>query len=734
MRIVIILFFSILVSFQSFARKTLKYDDIYDVVLSGDEDKAYTLLLAYQRQDPNFANTYFQLALIAKDWTKEFNPFTEFQYVKLFIYNTKLYFGLAKLKLKEEKKKNRDLYENAGIIPLGKKLKITDIELYINNQIDSIKIFEKNIVKIINNFNKSSDSYNECVNVFMDINTKYNKIKNIYLDNDEALLQNINNLEMYFDSTRIYFNNYKKAIKEYPIKGYNQEYKLKRIITYRLNGLTNSNFLNNNFFLWDYKTWVNEVKKTKAERIKSNRLDIVSLETLMKNKMKILEKDVFSDSYKPYKLDEKFVYKIEKYDNNSLLVKLFKLNEAKINYLSYFRKRINNPKTFKDFSLNKSSEYCYNLFNKKMYSDSINKEFKESIQANEILKYKKFYMASYNGVQGLKDYSLRQDIFFKARQKDTEELLKDRLYYSSFIVPKDSLAYKTKTVIAKKTFPNFTYSENDTYNICDCKTKGVNKVCISGFYKTKSGKIQGFTGISDEENNIVKLNKSQISDTSKIVNILIDEFSEGFFSIETSIGQGIKNTLIKYNNVGKKVSKKVLPFSKIPRYLKYDDINNSILIAFYGTKLDATSDADNEQIIYNFNFDDEAKNYVVKFNAKAYIFDIMKLNNKLLVFSNFVSYTDIDRNVTNSKAGGLSKETNLLITVVTNGVVEKHEPFFNKKPFFGIKAIKINSNLINVLGFKSTFENKKYSNLKNKDLFNLFIDGNLQEVNSTWHD
>jgi len=734
MKTTIFIFFSIIISVQSFASKTLKYDDVYETVLSGDKDKAYTLLLAYQRQDPDFANTYFQLALIARDWTKEFNPFTEFQYVKLFIYNTKLYFGLAKLKLKEEKKKNRDLYENAGIIPLEKKLKITDIDLYINSQLDSIKVFEKNIVKIINNFNKSSDSYNECVNVFMDINTKYSKIKNIYLDNDASLLQNINKLDMYFDSTQIYFRNYKKAIKEYPIKGYIQEYELKEIITYRLNGLTNSNFLKNKFCLWDYKNWVKQVKKTKAERIKSNRLDIVSLETLMKNKIKILEKDVFSDLYKPYKLDEKFVYKIEKFDNNSLLVKLFKLNEAKVNFLTYFRKKINNPKLFRDYSLKKSSEYCYNLIQKKIYSDSINKQFKKNIKATEILKYKKFYMSSYNGVQGLKDYSLRQDMFFKARKKDSEELLKDRLYYFNYVIPTDSLVYKKSLIATKKVFPDFSSYENGSYNICDFNKGATGNICVSGFYKSKSGKVHGFMGLSNKNKDIVKLNKSQSSDTSKVVNLLIEQYSSGIFSIETSIGKGIKNTLIKYNNEGKIVSKKKLSFYKIPRLIKYDDINNSIIIVFNGTEIDATTDNDNEQIIYNLNFDDYAKSFSTSFKAKAYVFDVMKLNNKLLLFSNFVNYTDKNGNLIKSEAGGLSKETNLLISVIKDGTIEKNIPFLDKNPFFCTNAEKINSNLINILGFKTTYENKNYTKLKNKNLYNLYINAELKSVNSTWHD
>lgn len=734
MKKIAIIILSIFISYNGFARKTLKYDDIYEVVLSGDKDKAYTLLLAYQRQDPDFANTYFQLALIARDWTKEFNPFTEFQYVKLFIYNTKLYFGLAKLKLKEEKKKNRDLYENAGIIPLGKKLKISDIDLYIDAQMDSIKTFEENILKIINNFNKSSDSYNECVNIFMNINTKYSKIKNIYLDNNEMLLNNLNSLELKFDSTLIYFSNYKKAIKEYPIKGYNQEYKLKKIITYRLNGLTSSNFLKNKFFLWDYKTWVEQVKKTKSERIKSNRLDIVSLETLMKNKIRILEKDIYSDNYKPYKLNEKFVYKIEKYDNNSLLIKLFKLNEAKINYFTFFRKQINNPNKFKDFSLKKSSEFCYNLYLKKILADSLNNEFKKNIKPNEVLKYKKFYMSSYNGVQGLKDYSLRQDMFFKARQKDANEVLKDKLYYNSYILPKDSLVYRDKTINTKKVFPTFPNFENDTYNICNFKKRPDNSICISGFYKTKAGRIQGFFAFSDNKNNILKLHKSKSSDTSKIVNLFVEEYADGVFSIETSVGSGIKNTLIKYNNSGKIISKTVLPFSKIPRFMKYDDINNSMIIAFYGTNLDEVADADNEQDLYIINFDDNTQNITIKYKAKAYIFDVIKLNNKVLLFSNFVNYTNENGNIINSKAGSTGKTTNLLIIEIENGQIKKQIAFKNKTPFFGKKAIKINSNLINILGFKTTYKNKDYSSLKNKYLYSLLIDANLKEVKSAWHD
>lgn len=168
--------------------------------------------------------------------------------------------------------------------------------------------------------------------------------------------------------------------------------------------------------------------------------------------------------------------------------------------------------------------------------------------------------------------------------------------------------------------------------------------------------------------------------------------------------------------------------------MTYDDINNSMIIVFYGTKIDATADADNEQIVYHLNFEDEQETYIIKSKAKAYVFDIIKLNNRILIFSNFVSYTGTDNSITNSKAGTLSKETNLLVTVISNGKIEKQVPFTNKQAFFGKKAIKINSNLINILGFKTTYENKNFVNLKNKDLYNLLINSELENVNSAWHD
>lgn len=730
-----ILFFIFIFNISSFAQKKLDYKDVYDVVLSKNNEKAYTLLLAYQKQEPDFANTYFQLGLIAKQWAKEFNPFTEFVYTKFFIYNTKLYFNLAKFKLEKEKKKNINYYTNIKIATENKKISVDDITGFIEEQVEEIKIYEENIIKIITYYNKSSDKYNECVDIFMDINREYSKINNIYLTQEKEFLLKTEKLESNFDSTIYYFEQYKNATDKYPIAGYDQKYILKDIITYRLDGLTNSNFLENNFSLWNYKKWVRKVKETKNVNVSENRNDIFSVDSLMKSKINQLSKSNFSDSLKPYKLNEKLIYKIEKFDNNSLLVKLFKLNETKINYLTLVKKTVNDTANSDKFSLFQYAQYCNILRENKTISDSLNKNFRISINAEQIRKYKNFYLSEYNGITGLKDYAYRQELFFQEKQDAVFKNLKKKLFETEYDIKNSTFFYNNKLTDIKKAFVNKQNINANEYYISDFIIDKNNKLTLSGFYKTKKGNLAGFTGQTENMKKFKVFKKSNISDTSDIINTLIEDFKGGYFTIETSIGKSIVNTLIKYSAKGQIIMKKKLPYNKVPRIMKFDDINNSLIIVFNGYKIDVLKTDDDEQIIYRLNLDDDLQSYAINIKAKAYIFDIIKMDTRIFLFSNYLSYIDLTGNEHVSSAGNSMQETNILLTIISgDGFVEKHVTVKKDKAFFGTKAIKLNSNTINVLGYFSPYINKNYDVLTEKELYYLIINSDAEILYSTWHD
>ncbi len=732
-KIIHVLFLLLLCNISA-ASSRIKYDDVYKVVLSGDKERAYTLLLAYQKQNPEFANAYFQLGIIAKEWAFDFDPYKEFYYTKLFIYNTKLYFNLAKLYMKDEKNKNRSYYKNAPIIPKGKKLKISDIEEYIDAQAAEIKDYEKHVTEIINFYNKSSSFYNECVSLFMKINSDYAKIKNIYLSDDPQLVEDMQKLESNFDSTLVYFKLYKEALSEYPLKNYNQNYHLKDIVTYRLDGLTYSGFLNNDIPLWNYKKWVENVRQVKNNMIKSNRSDIVNQDALIKQKINELENGEYSDEYPEFKLDEKFVYKIEKFDNNSLLIKLFKLNEAKINFLVLFKKPINNPATLTNFPILKRSTYCNGLINKKNKADSINKIFAAGITPEQVKKYKNFYLSVYGGMKGLREYSFRQELFFDAKVKDAFMNLKKHLFLTTYKSTDNDLKYNDSISIHTDiTSPNNENIEKNTFYITDFKTTKDNKLWFSGFYVAENDTTQGFTGLSTDKKNIDFLSLSEKSDSSLTYNLLTAPFDKGCFTVKTEIGKQITNTLIKYDNKGNIILKKELPYRKIPRLLKYDDINNIVLIVFNGKTFNKIN-TDREQIIYHYNPDDQLQTYEVKTEASASVFDMIKRNKKLYIFSNFINYTNLSGNTIFSKAGKNNNTTNVLITVISKGTVEKYIPLFNNHSYFGVKALKLNSNTFNILGYKTNYTENNFSNLKLKELYYELISPKGEVILSAWHD
>ncbi len=726
--LIILLLFS--VSYSSYASR-LKYDDVYKVVLSGDKDKAYTLLLAYQKQNPKFANAYFQLGLIAKDWAKSFNPYKDFAYTKMFIYNTKLYFNLAKLYMKDEKGRNRSYYKNAPIIPKGKKLKIEDIEEFIDAQTEEIKDYEKNVVKIINNYNKSVEFYNDCVSLFMKINSDYAKIKNIYLSNDKALLFDLQKLETNFDSALFYFKEYKTSLKAYPLGIYNQTYELKDIVTYRLDGLTYSNFLQNKIILWNYKKWVHDVYNVKSEDIKNNNNEILALDNTIKEKINMLQNGNYSNTYKPFKLDNKFIYKIEKFDNNSLLIKLFKLNEEKINFLVNFKKEINDPVKINDFPLLKRAEYCYNLLNEKNKADSINKIYYNAVKPDQIKKYINFYINTYGGLKGLKEYYFRQEMFFDTKMKDALINLKNQLYSSFVSLGTDSLVYNNYRISPEIHIPDNKNNNPNTFYITNFSLTKKNKLWFSGYFVDENLGIHGFTGFSDDKKKVNFINTDN-TETGKSYNTVTIGFSDGCYTINTNFNDEIKNTLLRYDNKGKLLSKTELPYKKVPRLIKYDDINNNIFIVFNGNKMSKFSN-DKEQIFYHYNPEDQLQTYEIKMTGKLNVFDMIRVNKKLLVFSNFMDYTDLNGKSVNSKAQEINN-TNILLTEISKGQIRKQIPFFNEKPFFGLRSLKINSNTINILGYKSEIYTNNFKSLTFKELFYQLINPDGKIIYSAWHD
>ncbi len=731
-KLIILLIISFSITFSSKSQE-IKYKDVYDLVLSGDKEKSYTMLLAYQKQDPNFANTYFQMGLITMDWQKSYNPFTDYYFVKLFIYNTKLYFNLARHTMQEESKSNYKYYENAGIIPAKGKLADTDINNFIDKKVAETANFEIHINKIINSYNKTVESYNKCIAIFKEINSEFAIIKNIYLNENKDFIDKIDALEIYYDSTLIYFDKYKIALKEYPIGNYHQEYKLRKIVTYRLDGLTSANFLENDINLWDYKTWVKEVKQTMNTTIRANKTDIDKTYSDIKNKIDQFTEEKYSDEIPVFTVDKKIIYKIGKYDNNSLLVRLFNYFEAKVNLMILERKTINNPldKTFVNDK--KIAQFYKSILDQKQFADSLNKEFETEIKPEQIRKYQNFYLTYFEGMTGLKQFSFQQELFLNTEiEKAFSNYLKkivSQSYFDKEKITFDSL--KNININFNNPFPEEIKTNN--FYVTNYLKTDKNNILYTGFYKNTNEKMQSFFGKANENGKNKFLTKLSKSDTSNVSGMLILPIETGFYILQTSQSdKNLTNILTKTDLKGILISEQKININLTPKYAQYDDIANSMIIVFEQNINKLNLNEENKQIIYSINLNDNTINYKTEINLKGEFFGLIKVEKNIFIFNNFNDYTDIKGKTIKTIQ---ENATNIFLSILDEtGKITEQKNYLSDTPFFGIKAIKINSKTINIIGCNSILQKlTSQQKMKQKPFYSI-IDEKGNEIFNNRHD
>jgi len=716
------------------SQRKLKYKDVFDAAQNKSKPEAYTLLLSFQKQDPFFANSYFQLGAIAKFWAKDYDPLTKLPEATLFIYNTKLYYGLAKLKLAEEGTKNRELYENSGIVPANKKLTVEEITKFIENQIIDIKEYETKIIIITNYYNKSVESYNKCVEEFKNINTDFSTIKDMLLNTDTELLKKIDKIESNFDSTIYYFNKYKTEIATFPIRSYNQQYQLKSIETFRLDGLTNANFLNNSITLWNYGEWTKNVKNELNNQIKENRISIdITNKELNKSFENIINSN-YTDDIKQYEIDKKQYYRIEKYDYNSLVSNLFSSKEKTNEYLIFSKNTLNNPQT-KGISLQKRCIYQKELIDKKRIADSINDIFSKNISENKISKYKDFFFNNYNGNQGLSNYSTSLKTTVENTQNQSFENLKQSLISNLFFDLSDTSFFNNKEIkiSAKIVIPDISNVVINNYYTTEIIQTTENEYLISGYTKNKT-KITGFIAIASQDKKILKLIRTENTSTSNDICLLSAVCSNSYFTIlHSRTEKETKNILFQYDKNGVLQKKYDFGISDVPRMIKYDEINDNIMVVFMGNEFNSITNKSNLETIISLNLQSSELNFKQEIKVSGTIFDIIKMDTNFFIFNNFTSYTSTNGTTITSTAGNLN--TNIYLTILNEkGLVQNEHCFLTKTPIFGIKASKINSNVINILGLVTNNTNITSEIIKNNKLYYSLISFKGEKIYSNWHD
>jgi hypothetical protein len=587
----------LLLSAKPLLAQKLKYKDIQEQLLASDSLTIYPLLKAFIKQDTGHAHAHFTIARIFSSMAKKSDPLREFNNSIKLSDSTLFYFAKCKRLITEKEiKKNMEMYDFL-LTPEEKKSKddqtilVKKIRKNLDFNINFFKNYLANITLIFNYFSKASENYAFANTHYVKINTDFNSIKELYLIADDSMKAELKAIGQAYDSSLTYLNLLKKALQAYPLNTYHPEYEIRKIETFRLDGLSGSEFLSNKIMLWDYSGWTNAFLKIMESDIRSLREKIKVNEEKLRITGSLLSEGGEADTVSLYKIDPILVVLLNKYDFNSFLLNLLTYKEQK-NYLLKFR---NQPFNSTDTCTQRIFSGKTNFFSQ--YIDLINGcdttiNLCSNYDLNREIKKYSGYFKNYNSEEGMKKYLEKESEFIRRENKEAEKK------YLAFMLNQlnkfsDTARYFTYN---KSDVPLFTSAGSNRSSMIakfikedkdgNIYTAGIMNNAVSktsDVYIVRIGKdkrVEWFKTYDlkpgmDYGNDIIT--SLELTEEGCVVNIF------------TKSASAVCNTILRLNKDGKEVFNKKTDKNTPVRKIIYDEISDHYILVFKGDSLEQNS-------------------------------------------------------------------------------------------------------------------------------------------------
>ncbi len=696
MKKIILLLAAALMCATAFGQRKLKYKDIYEKIGVEPAEHSLLKLNEFQTMMPEFPNTYVQTGIIQWAWLQEADPFLNYTYVRQLIYNTKLYIGLAISKIQadeREVKKNSTYYANLG---LGDAKTVTqeDVLRMLGDIMDKVKEYDEHVTVIIENFNNAIDKYNTCTETFKQIVSHQSNYKNLLVTNSSELREELKKLSRDYDSVMLCFGIFKNELANYPIKQYNQQLDIKPIDTYRLEGLTSSNFIQPVIPVWDYQGWVKEATKLldgNISEIKNN--SVADIKALRARVAALQQKNAETDSIQTVNPSNKLVNLTEKYDYESLLSSTMRYEAAKANLqIASLRStnNIENPDAFKS-DYNQKGAYYYDLYLMDRNCRNALATMDSRITDKSLTLHDQSISALYGDKNKFK-------LSFKSEQEKELDGInaKNLERFKTFTVEQFAPAGVSfenggKTINAAPAQTTFAEAVAGDYTTTyTCKNSSGARY-IAGYRKTGDNAATAFVAKHEvgEELTWLKDVAFQPAGFNTIVQIFPIR-TGGFLALVANVNGGaVKSAVIKMDNDGKPISRTDLTTTLFPTCMTYDDINETVAVAAKGAQGNYDSQSNDDAVLETIVLGQKQSSFSPYFKLKGKIADVVKAAAGYMLICN---YTDLN-------VGGKTYTSKSDVAAVfTSGSQISANVIESKDELRAIKAFRINAGTINITG------------------------------------
>jgi hypothetical protein len=413
----------LLVTQFTYAQKKIKYKDIWGLLNTKQYEAAEPFLKTYLNENNDNPNAFLFMGIIfqekaGKDDVLKHTGLAIAHMDSAITFFTKAYQTITE----KEVKKNNEYYQsyNRRDLRTGEfGVKLSDIQFDLEKRMEGLRERTDRVKMVKHYFSLADTLYKRCNILYTEIQNKYSKEKELYLRADENSVRDLATLSNRYDSCMKAFEQYKGSVTMLGKIGYTHALTRNEIKVFKSDGLSPSDFFQNEVVVWDYKAWAQQAKQAIEKEIFPIREHLVSYDIEINKLREKLTKDSASVKNDLTKLiDRLLLEKLSKYDEKPLPMDVFAVKIADLEYRSIL---LDNKK------LRDSSDVHLQLSLARKELDHVNKL--DSITA-EVLKhdfdkelenYKHFVTNTYGNATVLKSF-LKVMKDFSSREKEIRSM------------------------------------------------------------------------------------------------------------------------------------------------------------------------------------------------------------------------------------------------------------------------------------------------------------------------
>ena len=626
------------------------FKEVFESMQQNDRFNNMMNLKDYQAQNPGQSVPYYWLGEVFYEYMLDVDPLLMFDALENNYYEAKLYYGLAKYKLDDKQaRQDRDFFGEVKLISDKRKIGMPDILNKIDECSARLETYFGKAKMLHDNYFRFINKYNQCLFKYRDILSKYPNYKDLYLLATPSLINEIQNLELNFDSSLVFFGNYAASSKEFTNFIKVSKYKLLPITTYRLEGLVESDFTTGEVMLWDFGTWTKnflDLENTDIKQIKNGLPEV--MDAFNANMKKLIDNDEYSDDFNRYLVDLKFQNLIGKYDHASLCNELINYEKAKLDFLYQTRSSINNANDSLAFFIINILMFYNDLADAKVKLNEQATALKQSTSFDKIVKYIDFFDKQFRGMDGFVRWceveKYRNDEIFNGYLQNLNTFIQRDNHVHDF---NDSLLVYNNTKISfGKQYPDSLFAGKDTvYTLSFLPFKNV--AYQAGSFVSSNKKIQPYISKISRGGKINWLikpfekNKKPILHDETVVNQV--SFDSVLYVVSHSVFQendtaNFEQTCIeKIDWNGKVVSKFEFESAMVPVYFWFDEINEQYLFIEQGSDSSQVDSVQNKIVVKLFSKEDSLI-WERQFGLNGKFIGVTQTNSNFLITCNYSAF------------------------------------------------------------------------------------------------